>query len=140
MITVLPAGLAAAPTANQLSLGLNIKERLERPCCVSSCPKPKIIVSYSYDNPTLSGETVFIPITALVTLVTVDKRHGGCCGSCTTSTQMFAETFTVAFQGQTALPTNIEVESVGHITEGSDLKCGKAYSYCYNDSITITLT
>lgn len=131
MIRLSPVGLAAAPVANQLSILATYKEKLCHPFCITSSVQPFATLEYTTGTPSLNGTTVFVPVTARLTIVT---------GSgCNAKTQLFTEQFYVAFQGQTALPTSVTVTSVGRLQGGSCVKCGCAYSYSINDSLTITI-
>ena len=131
MVRLSPVGLAAAPVANQLSIMATYQEKLCHPFCITSSVQPLATLEYTTGTPSLNGTTVFVPVTARLTLVT---------GSgCNAKTQLFTEQFYVAFQGQTALPTSVTVTSVGRLQGGSCVKCGCAYSYSINDSLTITL-
>ena len=133
MVTLSPVGLAAASVPNQVSLLATFKEKLCRPFCIDSTVQPQVSVVYTRDNATLVGSTVFVPITAVITVVTP-----GC--GCKATTQLFTEKFVAAFQGRTALPTAVTITSVGRIQGGSCVKCGKAFGYTVNDSLTIALT
>lgn len=133
MLRVFPVGLAAAPVANQLSLHVNLRKKLCRPYCIDSSIQPFSSVVYTAGTPILNGTTVFVPITARVT-ITVP----GC--GCYSKPQLLTEQFYVAFQGQTAAPTSVVIESVGRVENGADVHCGCAYSYSINDSLTITIT
>lgn len=131
MIRLSPVGLAAAPVANQLSILATYKEKLCHSFCITSSVQPLATLEYTTGTPSLNGTTVFVPVTARLTIVT---------GSgCNAKTQLFTEQFYVAFQGQTALPTSVTVTSVGRLQGGSCVKCGCAYSYSINDSLTITI-
>lgn len=131
MVRLSPVGLAAAPVANQLSVLATYKEKLCHPFCITSSVQPLATLEYTTGTPSLNGTTVFVPVTARLTIVT---------GSgCNAKTQLFTEQFYVAFQGQTALPTSVTVTSVGRLQGGSCVKCGCAYSYSINDSLTITI-
>lgn len=132
MVRLSPVGLAAAPVANQLSLLVTYKEKLCHPFCIDSSVQPLATLQYTTGAPSLNGSTVFIPITARITVVT---------GSgCNAKTQLFTEQFYVAFQGQTGLPTSVEVTSVGRTQGGSNVTCGCAHAYSINDSLTVTIT
>ena len=124
-------GLAAAPVANQLSVLVTYREKLCRPFCIDSSIQPLATVVYTTGQAVLDGTTVFIPITARITVVT------GC--GCNAKTQLFTEQFYVAFVGQTALPTSVTLTSVGRLQNGSCVKCGKAFAYSINDSLTVTI-
>ena len=131
MVRLSPVGLAAAPVANQVSLLATYKEKLCCPFCIDSSVQPLATLDYTTGTPVLNGTTVFVPVTARITVVT---------GSgCKAKTQLFTEQFYVAFQGQTGLPTSVTVNSVGRIQGGSCVKCGCAYAYSINDSLTITI-
>lgn len=132
MVTLSPVGLAAAPVANQLSVLATFKEKLCRPFCVDSTVQPQVSVVYTHGTPTLVDTTVFVPITAVITVVTP-----GC--GCRATTQLFTENFVAAFQGQTAVPTSVTIASVGKTQGGSCVTCGKAKSYTINDSLTVTI-
>ena len=131
MVRLSPVGLAAAPVANQVSLLATYKEKLCCPFCIDSSVQPLATLDYTTGTPVLNGTTVFVPVTARITVVT---------GSgCKAKTQLFTEQFYVAFQGQTGLPTSVTINSVGRIQGGSCVKCGCAYAYSINDSLTVTI-
>ena len=132
MVTLSPVGLAAAPVANQVSFLATFKEKLCKPFCIDSSVQPQVSVVYTTGSARLNGTTVFVPVTAIVTVVTP-----GC--GCEARTQLFTENFVVAFQGQTALPTTITISSVGRIQGGSCVKCGRASAYTINDSLVVTI-
>lgn len=133
MVRISPVGLAAAPVANQVSLLANFREKLCRPFCIDSSIQPFASIEYSTGTPILNETTVFVPVTARITVVTQ-----GC--GCNAKTQLFTEQFYVAFQGQTAVPTAVTITSVGKIQNGANVSCGKAYAYSINDSLTVTIT
>lgn len=133
MVRISPVGLAAAPVANQLSILANFREDLCQPFCIDSSVQPFSQIEYTYGQPILNGTTVFVPITARVFIII----PGDC--PCQTDPQVYTEQFYVAFQGQTALPGKVNIESVGRIQNGSDVNCGVANQYSINDSLTITL-
>ena len=133
MIRLSPVGLAAAPVANQLSVLITFREKLCHPFCIDSSIQPLATVEYSTGTPILNGTTVFVPVTARLTVVTQ-----GC--GCNAKTQLFTEQFYIAFQGQTAVPTAVTIESVGRLQGGANVTCGKAYAYSVNDSVTVTIT
>jgi hypothetical protein len=132
MLRLSPVGLAAAPVANQLSILATFREKLCHPFCINSSVQPLATVQYSSGTPVLNGTTVFVPITARLTVVT---------GSgCNAKTQLFTEQFYVAFQGQTGVPTAVTITSVGQLQGGSCVQCGCAHAYSVNDSLTIAIT
>lgn len=132
MVRLSPVGLAAAPVANQLSVLATFREKLCHPFCIDSSVQPLATLVYSTGTPVLNGTTVFVPVTARITIVT---------GSgCNTKTQLFTEQFYVAFQGQTAVPTSVVITSVGRVQGGACVQCGCAHAYSINDSLTIAIT
>ena len=126
-VTVSPTGLAAAPTANQLSAMASYREKLCIPACSNMAAASSLPVSiqYTYGPPILSGSTVFVPITATITI----PRWG----SCQNNPQRIIEQFDVAFQGQTAVPESVDINSVGRLVHAQG-KC-----ILINDSITVAL-
>lgn len=132
MIYVSPVGLAAAAVANQLPILVNYKEKLCRAVCVNSTAQPQITIVYTSGTPILNGTTVFVPVTAVITIVTPGI-------GCKATTQLFTEKFMAAFQGQTTVPTTVTVTNVGRKQELSNLNCGRAYSVTIDDSITVTI-
>lgn len=133
MVSITPVGLAAAPIANELSVLAAFREKLCRPFCIDSTVQPQVTIVYTTGVPVLNGTTVFVPVTATITVVTPT------CG-CNANTQLFTEHFYVAFQGQTAVPTSVTITSVGRVQGGACVRCGKASAYSINDSLTITIT
>lgn len=133
-VTISPVGLAAAPVNNVAAIMATYKEKLCRPYCTDSTIQPQVSTVYTTGTARLNESTVFVPITAIITIVTQDNRCG-----CNAHTQLFTENFVVAFQGQTALPTSVTLATVGRDAFGSNVTCGRAYSYTINDSLTITL-
>lgn len=133
MIRLSPVGLAAAPVANQLSTLITFREKLCQPFCIDSSIQPLVTVEYSTGTPILNRTTVFVPVIARLTVVTQ-----GC--GCNAKTQLFTEQFYVAFQGQTAVPTAVTIQSVGRLQGGTCISCGRAYAYSVNDSVIITIT
>lgn len=134
-VTISPVGLAAAPVNNVAAIMATYKEKLCRPYCTDSTIQPQLSIVYTTGTARLNENTVFVPITATITIVTQNNRCG-----CNAHTQLFTENFVVAFQGQTALPTAVTLANVGRDAFGSNVTCGRAYSYTINDSITVTLT
>lgn len=133
-VTISPVGLAAAPVNNVAAIMATYKEKLCKSYCIDSTIQPQVSVVYTTGTARLNESTVFVPIRATITIVTQDNRCG-----CNAHTQLFTENFVVAFQGQTALPTSVTLANVGRDAFGSNVNCGRAYTYTINDSITITL-
>lgn len=134
MLRISPAGLAAAPVANQLALHLNFREKLCKPYCIDSSNQPSATVEYTTGTPIFNGSTVFVPVTARISYIAPTN-----CG-CNANPQAFTEQFYAIFQGQTGLPTAVTITSQGRVQNGANVVCGTAYWYSINDSVLITIT
>ena len=131
-----PVGLSAAPVANQLAVLATYKEALCWKFSVNATNQPQVVVTYTTGTPKLVETTVFVPITAQITVTTPSNNCG-----CNPHVQVFSETFEVAFQGQTGVPTAVNVDVVGTDRFPSRVNaCGIAAAYTVNDSLTITIT
>lgn len=129
MVTLSPVGLAAAPVANQVSLLATFKEELCEYVCSTSSNQPFATVNYRYEQPTLNGTTVFVPIVASISI-----QSPGC-----EAPRTVTERFVVAFQGRTTVPVAVTITPVG-ITQGLiKIKCGKSKCYAINSSITVSI-
>lgn len=133
MVHISPVGLAAAPVANRLSFLAVYKERLCHSVCSTSSTQPQASVSYRNETPILNDTTVFIPIVATVTIVTP------ACG-CKAESQVITERFMIAFQDQTALPTNVTITQEGQTQGLIKIICGKSNCYAINDSLAVAIT
>ena len=134
-VTISPVGLAAAPVANTLSFMATYKEKMCRPFCVDSTIQPQVSVVYTTGTPRLVDTTVFVPIKAVITIVTQNSKCG-----CNAHTQLFTEDFIIAFQGQTAVPTAVTLTQLGRDQFGSNVSCGCAHTYTINDSLSLSIT
>lgn len=131
---VAPAALSTtALVANQASILLTLKEPLAKPYCVSADNQPSFSLTYSVSNSKLIGTTAFVDIQAKLTIISPTK-----CKPATV--QVFTETFTVAFQGQSAVPTSVTVTSLGRDSRPSDVSCCIANSFTVNDSLTVLIS
>lgn len=132
MVILSPVGLAAAPVANQVSFLATFKEKLCRCVCSTSSNQPQATVAYKYEQPTLNGTTVFVPIVATVTIVTPN------CG-CNATTQVITERFVVAFPGRTTLPASVTITPNGLIQGLIKIVCGKSKWFAINNSLTVSI-
>lgn len=128
-----PVGLSTAQVANRVSLLAIYKERLCRRVCENSTNQPEAFVTYQHGSPVLNGTTVFVPITATVTIVTP-----GC--GCAATTQVITEQFEAAFQGQSALPTSISIATEGQVNKLANVQCGSSNCLAIYSSLTVTIT
>lgn len=130
---------SAEKVINAANLGdCRIIEALNNCCCSTQRQiadfRADLLLQNCKDTAELrNGTTVFVPVTARVTVVTQ-----GC--GCNAKTQLFTEQFYVAFQGQTAVPTAVTITSVGRVQGGACVQCGCAHAYSINDSLVITIT
>lgn len=134
-VTISPVGLSAAPTANTLAILATFREKLCRAYCVDSTLQPQVTVTYKTGTARLSGTTVFVPITAIISIVTQSNRCG-----CMAHTQLFTESFEVAFQGRTTIPTSVIINNLGRDTRPSNVNCGCAHGITINDSLTVVVS
>lgn len=135
-VYISPVGLSAAATANTLNVLATFKERLCWKYSVNATTQPSATVTYTTGTPRFNGTTVFVPITASISITTPSNSCG-----CNPHVQVFTENFEVAFQGQTGLPTAVALEVVGTDRFGSCVNtCGIASAYVINDSLAITIT
>lgn len=133
MVIVSPVGTSAATVpSNQLNCLVTFKEKLCKSFCINSTVQPQVTVNYTKGEAQLIESTIFVPITATITITI----PGNCCK---TQTQLFTEQFVAAFQENTALPTSVTINSLGSLRKGSCVKCGKAHSYTINDSLQIVV-
>lgn len=128
-----PVGLSAAQVPNRVSLLAIYKERLCRRVCENSTNQPEAFVTYQHGSPVLNGTTVFVPITATVTIVTP-----GC--GCAATTQVITERFMADFQEQSTLPTSIVIATEGQTNELANVSCGSSNCLAVYSSLTVTIT
>lgn len=134
MLHVIPAGLAAAPVANSLTVMFAFKERLCNLVSVTSTNQPQALVEYTLGTPILNGTTVFVPVTARVNIVTPNSCK------CEATPQVITERVMIAFEGQTALPTATSITPHG-MTQGLiKVVNGCSCTYAINQSVTIAIT
>lgn len=129
-----PVGASTAPAANELRILAVYKEKVCRAYCVDSTVQPQTNVQYRVGTVRLVDTTLFIPITATISVITPNN----CCNA---NTQVFTETYVVAFQGYSGPPTaGPTITNLGRDIQPSSVKCGYAHGVTVNDSLLITLT
>lgn len=131
-----PVGASVAPAANQLRLLVVMKERFckNESYCVDSSAQPQTTVTYKVGTPRLVGTTIFFTITANIAVI-IPTCH------CRAIPKSFTETFVVAFQGYSGLPTiGPTVTNLGRDIQPLDVECGCAHGVTVNDSLLVTLT
>lgn len=136
-VYISPVGLGAAAVPNTLNFLATFKEHLCHKFSVNATTQPTSTVTYTTGTPKFNGTTVFVPVSAQITITTPSNRCG-----CNQNVQTFTENFEVAFQGQTGLPTAVSAPtSVGIDKLASCVNaCGIASAYTINDSLTLTIT
>lgn len=122
MIHVTPISIAAAAQ----SYAAELTEKLCHPYCVNASIQPVVDVTYSIDDQSLVGTTLYVTVKAQGTIDYVPK-----CGSaCNPQSKIFTEYFTVAFQAATAATTATIAQAAGIVKP--------AYVNCYNVACGIT--
>lgn len=132
-INIAPAGLTAAPVANELRVTATIKERLCNSYCINASMLPQTTVTYQVGTARLNGTALFIPIKAIVSIVTASCN-------CTAKSYLFNENFVVSFSDVTALPTAVNLTVQGTDVQPAFVNCTRANGVSVNDSLLITIT
>ena len=122
MIHVTPISIAA--TAQ--SYAADLTEKLCQPYCVNASIQPVVDVTYTIDDTSLVGTTLYVTCKAQGVVNYVPKC--GC--ACNPKSKIFTEYFTVAFTGATAATTATITQAAGIVKP--------AYVYCYNVACGIT--
>ena len=131
MINVTPISIAAAAQ----SYAAELTEKLCQPYCVNASIQPVVDVTYTIDDTSLVGTTLYVTVKAQGTVNYVPK----CGHPCNPKSKIFTEYFTVAFTGATAATTATLVQAAGIVKP--------AYVNCFNvacgisalDTVTITV-
>lgn len=131
MINVTPISIAAAAQ----SYAAELTEKLCQPYCVNASIQPVVDVTYTIDDTSLVGTTLYVTVKAQGTVNYVPK----CGHPCNPKSKIFTEYFTVAFTGATAATTATLVQTAGIVKP--------AYVNCFNvacgisalNTVTITV-
>ena len=131
MINVTPISIAAAAQ----SYAAELTEKLCQPYCVNASIQPVVDVTYTIDDTSLVGTTLYVTVKAQGTVNYVPK----CGHPCNPKSKIFSEYFTVAFTGATAATTATLVQAAGIVKP--------AYVNCFNvacgisalNTVTITV-
>lgn len=131
MINVTPISIAAAAQ----SYAAELTEKLCQPYCVNASIQPVVDVTYTIDDTSLVGTTLYVTVKAQGTVNYVPK----CGHPCNPKSKIFIEYFTVAFTGATAATTATLVQAAGIVKP--------AYVNCFNvacgisalNTVTITV-
>ena len=97
MITLIPQSISATSQV----FTANLTERLCKPFCVLSSIQPSVNMSYTIDDTTLAGTTLYVTVKAQGTVTYVPKNGNACCPA----QKVFTEYFTTSFTGATAAST-----------------------------------
>ena len=116
MINVTPISIAAAAQ----SYAAELTEKLCQPYCVNASIQPVVDVTYTIDDTSLVGTTLYVTVKAQGTVIYVPK----CGHPCNPKSKIFTEYFTVAFTGATAATTATLVQAAGIVKP--------AYVNCFN--------
>lgn len=131
MINVTPISIAAAAQ----SYAVELTEKLCQQYCVNASVQPVVDVTYTIDDTSLVGTTLYVTVKAQGTVNYVPK----CGHPCNPKSKIFTEYFTVAFTGATAATTATLVQAAGIVKP--------AYVNCFNvacgisalNTVTITV-
>jgi hypothetical protein len=131
MINVTPISIAAAAQ----SYAAELTEKLCQPYCVNASIQPVVDVTYTIDDTSLVGTTLYVTVKAQGSVNYVPK----CGHPCNPKSKIFTEYFTVAFTGATAATTATLVQAAGIVKP--------AYVNCFNvacgisalNTVTITV-
>ena len=131
MINVTPISIAAAAQ----SYAVELTEKLCQQYCVNASIQPVVDVTYTIDDTSLVGTTLYVTVKAQGTVYYVPK----CGHPCNPKSKIFTEYFTVAFTGATAATTATLVQAAGIVKP--------AYVNCFNvacgisalNTVTITV-
>lgn len=131
MINVTPISIAAAAQ----SYAAELTEKLCHPYCVNASIQPVVDVTYTIDDTSLVGTTLYVTVKAQGTVNYVPK----CGHPCNPKSKIFTEYFTVAFTGATTATTATLVQAAGIVKP--------AYVNCFNvacgisalNTVTITV-
>lgn len=135
-VYISPAGLGAAAVANTLDILVTIKQQLCHPYSANGTTQGVGTVTYTAGTPIFNGTTVFIPITAQGTITTPSCKCG-----CNPNQEVFTERFTVAFVGQTGVPTAVTLTVDGTDNFAAEINgCGIAHAFVLNNTLTVTIT
>ena len=116
MISVTPISI----TATVQTYACDVTERLCKPYCVNADIQPIVQVTYSVDDTTLVGTTLYATIKAQGEVTYVPK----CGNACSPKIKIFTEYFTVAFSSVTAGTTISIAQSAGTVKP--------SFVNCYN--------
>ena len=105
MINVTPISIAAAAQ----SYAVELTEKLCQQYCVNASIQPVVDVTYTIDDTSLVGTTLYVTVKAQGTVNYVPK----CGHPCNPKSKIFTEYFTVAFTGATAATTATLVQAAG---------------------------
>lgn len=122
MINVTPISIAAAAQ----SYAAELTHRLCQAYCVTDSIQPVVDVTYTIDDQTLVGTTLYVTVKAQGTVTYVPKC--GC--ACNPKSKIFTDNFTVAFAAATAASVATIAQAAGIVKP--------ALVNCYNVASGIT--
>ena len=122
MINVTPISIAAT-TQTYVA---EVTEKLCKQYCVNASIQPIVDVTYTIDDTSLVGTTLYVTVKAQGTINYVPQNGNACCPK----SKIFTEYFTVGFTGATAASTATITQAAGIVKP--------AYVNCYNVACGIT--
>ena len=132
MITLIPQSISATSQV----FTANLTERLCRPFCVLSSIQPSVNMSYTIDDTTLVGTTLYVTVKAQGTVTYVPKNGNTCCPA----QKVFTEYFTTSFTGATAAST-VTISQANGVVRPYNVNCfNVACGISALNIITLTFT
>lgn len=132
MINVNPISI----TATVQTYAATVTERLCKPYCVNASIQPIVQVTYTVDDTTLVGTTMYATIKAQGEATYVPK----CGNSCNPNSKIFTEYFTIAFSDATSATTISITQNSGTVSPAFVNCYGVACGISANNVVAITAT
>ena len=114
MITLIPQSISATSQV----FTANLTERLCKPFCVLSSIQPSVNMSYTIDDTTLVGTTLYVTVKAQGTMTYVPKNGNACCPA----QKVFTEYFTTSFTGATSA-SSVTIEQANGTVNPAFVSC-----------------
>lgn len=123
-----------AATATTMELLVEMSEKVCRPFCINSSEMPSGTIAFSAGTPVIINGNAVVTITATATVVSPGANACGCA-----ATQVFTETFDVAFAETTANTIALTPGTTIRVTP-TDVKCCKARGVKLTTSLEVAIS
>ena len=131
MIHVTPISI----TATAQSYAADLTEKLCQPYCVNASIQPVVDVTYTIDDTSLVGTTLYVTCKAQGVVNYVPKC--GC--ACSPKSKIFTEYFTCAFTGATSASTATITQAAGIVKPAYVNCCNVACGISALNTVTVTI-